>query len=161
MDLNTAQLQTLKAAINAETNGAFVTYRNTGQTGAMADWYNVASNTDAWNSSVDKTQLNAVSTYTNYDTVVAGKRDAWSLFLGSAPQDMSQGKLRNTVTDVWGPVVAASVGEEILKGCRRKSTRGENVYGGTVASTGTVSATKLAVEGSMTNQNILDALAQP
>jgi len=159
MDLNTTQLQTLKAAINAETNSTFVSYRNTGQTGAMADWYNVASNTDAWNTSVDKTLLNSVSTYTNYDTVVAGKRDAWALFLGSAPQDMSYGKLRNTVTDVWGPIVAASVGEEILKGCRRKATRGENVFGGTVAATGTVSATKLSVEGTMTNQNITDALA--
>jgi hypothetical protein len=159
MDLNQAQLLTLKAAIAAETNATFVGYRTTGQTGAMANWYNVISNTDAWNTSVDKNQLNAVSTYTNYDTIAAGKRDAWSLFLGSAPQDMSQGKLRNTVTDVWGPIVAASVGEEILKGCRRKSTRGENVFGGTVASTGTVSATKLDVIGQMTDQNILDALA--
>ena len=159
MDLNTVQLQTLKAAIAAETNAQFVGYRNANATQSMADWYNVLSNTDAWNTSVTSNQLNAVSTYTSYDTVVQGKRDAWQLFLGSAPQDMSQGKLRNTVTDVWGPVVAASIGEEILKGCRRKSTRGENVYGGTVAATGTVSATKLAVEGSMTNQNILDALA--
>ena len=38
----------LKAAIAAETDSAFVALRDSGQTGAMANWYNQASTTDAW-----------------------------------------------------------------------------------------------------------------
>lgn len=39
--LTTAQLSTLKAAILAETDAAFVAARTAGSSGEMADWFNV------------------------------------------------------------------------------------------------------------------------
>lgn len=56
--LTAAQLATLKAAILAETDPTFVTNRNAGATGAMADFYNANHPTFVvWKTSVPITQI--------------------------------------------------------------------------------------------------------
>ena len=40
--LTESQLQLLRNAIDAETDPELVTYRDLGQTGLVADWYNTA-----------------------------------------------------------------------------------------------------------------------
>ena len=158
MQLDNSQLATLKAAILSETNAAFVTLRNSGATGAMADWYNVASNTDAWRSNVPAIESDDAPDYSTFDALAAGKRDSWTLFLGFS-RDFTRNKVRKWVTDVWGPAIASSNAENILKAGVEKARRGEVVFGGNVTSTGTVSATNRTLVGTISNENVVSALS--
>jgi hypothetical protein len=148
----------LKAAIAAETDSAFVALRDSGQTGALANWYNEPSTTDAWMVGASAMVLDEGADYAAFDSVVAGKRDAWKLFLTYAPRDMSKNKMRKVVTDVWGNAVAASVAESVLQGCLEKAKKGELVFGTTSATTGTVTGVKRNWVGSLTNDDIIKAL---
>ena len=156
--LTTAQLITLKAAILAEVNPVFVAHRTAGSTGAMADWYNVPSLIDAWRTQAPAQDLDEASDYSAFDNIVAGKRDAWGLFLRYAPRNMTRLKNRKVVTDVWGNAVAASVSAGILQACTEKATRGENVFGSTPATTGTVTAVIRNLPGRIDNNDIVQAL---
>lgn len=160
MQLTTTQLQTLKAAIAAETDTAFVALRTSGQTGAMADFYNTASSpaVKAWNKSQEAGATDEACDWTVFDAIVAGKRDSWGFFL-QRTRDFSRAKIRKWVTDVWGNATAGSAAEAILQAATRTATRGEAVFGGTDRTTGTVTAKDLTIDGAITNQNIVDALA--
>lgn len=160
MPLTTSQLATLKAAINAETNATFVGYRQAGSTGQMAEWLNGASTTDAWRVAVPAQALDEASDITTFDSVSAGKRDAWMLFLAYAPRDMSRNKNRKVITDVWGNATAASVSEGILQASVEKATRGELVFGSAAATTGTVTAVKRNWTGLITDADVIQALSQ-
>jgi hypothetical protein len=148
----------LKAAIAAETDSAFVALRDSGQTGAMANWYNEFSTIDAWMPAVSAKILDEGADYSSYDTLAAGKRDSWDIFLRYGPRDMTKNKLRKVVTDVWGNAVAASISETILQGCLEKARKGELVFGVNSASTGTVTGEKRNWVGTLTNDDIIKAL---
>jgi hypothetical protein len=156
--LTPAQLTTLKAAILAETNATFVAYRNGGVDSGMSEWYNEASTTDAWRIAVDAQTMDEASDYASFDTIVAGKRDSWGLFLQYAPRDFGRQKTRKVITDVWGNATAGSNAEEILQAGVEKATRGEMVFGGTAATTGTVTATKRNWVGRIETLDISKAL---
>lgn len=156
--LTTAQLITLKAAILAETNATFVALRQQGATGAMADWLNTASATDAWRIDVAARDLDEASDYSAFDAVAAGKRDAWALFMLYAPRDMSRNKNRKVVTDVWGNAVASSIAESILQASTEKARRAELVFGGASSTTGTVTATKRNWVGLLSNEDVVTAV---
>jgi len=159
MTLTNAKLTTLKAAIAAETDTTFVGYRTSGATGAMADWYNLASTTDAWRDNVTAQEIDEASDYSSFDSVVAGKRDAWALFLQYAPRDMAKNKNRKVVTDVWGNATAGSIAESILQASVKKASKGEMVFGGSSATTGTVTAIKRNLVYTFRNEDIVLALA--
>lgn len=159
MSLTSGQLVTLKNAINAETDTTFVGYRTSGATGAMADWYNLASTTDAWRSDVSAQDMDEASDYSSFDSVVAGKRDAWALFLQYSPRDMAKNKNRKVVTDVWGNATSGSIAESILQASVKKASKGEMVYGGSSATTGTVTAIKRHLVYTFRNEDIVLALA--
>lgn len=159
MITDTAQLQILKAAIDVETDAEFVALRNSGATGAMAAWYNVDSSTDAWMTNAIGRVIDEGANYSTFDTILAGKRDAWAIFLQYAPRDFSKNKNRKVVTDVWGNATASSVAESILQACVEKASRGELVFGSTNATTGTVTAVKRNWIGDITNTDIINALA--
>ena len=93
------------------------------------------------------------------DGLTAGRRDSWAQFFAYA-RDYSKGAVRKWVTDIWGNATAASNAESILLGAGlRNITRAEAVLGGSAqASTGAVSAIKLAWEGSLTDADIGAAL---
>lgn len=158
MSLLSAQLIILKAAILAETNPTFVTYRNEGRTEDMRIWLDSDSNTDAWNDNVIAKTLDEAADYTTFDNIAAGKRDTWSIFLAYAPRDMSKNKNRKVVTDVWGSAVTSSISESILQSCIEKASRGELVFGGNDATTGTVTAIKREWVGSISREDIEAAL---
>jgi hypothetical protein len=149
----------LKAAIAAETNSTFVALRNGGETGQMAAWYNADSTTNAWIESTASKVLDEASDYSSFDSIVAGKRDAWALFLQYAPRDMSKSKNRKVVTDVWGSAIASSIAENILLASTEKASLGELVFGSTSATTGTVTAIKRNWVGDFSNNDIVIALA--
>lgn len=159
--LSTAQIATLKAAIAAETDPTFVALRNGGATYAMMQWYNgtYTPATLAWKTACTAQEMDEGSDYSAYDSVLAGKRDAWALFLQFAPRDLTRNKNRKVVTDVWGNAAGGSVAESVLQACTRNITRAENLFGGsTTATTGTVTARKLSWEGSLVEYDLIQAL---
>ena len=161
MSLTTAQLVTLKAAILAETNATFVALRQAGATGQMAEWINgtLVPNQAAWLSVASSVALDEGASYSLFDTIIAGKRDAWALFLQYAPRNMTRARNRKVVSDVWGNAIAASVAESILLATTRPITRGEGYLGGSATgTTGTVIALNLAWEGSISNDDVVQAV---
>lgn len=159
MALTPAQLVTLKAAILAETNAEFVGLRDSGATGAIANWYNVTKTPveKAWRVSVPPIDSDDSPDYSMFDAIPAGKRDSWGFFL-AFPRNFTRGKVRKWVIDVWGNATAGSNAEAILQTATRNITRGEAIFGGTTKTTGTVSALNLNFEGSISNEDVIAAL---
>lgn len=135
--LTNNQLATLKAAIQADptANGYLVA----GDTFSLLQWCNGASATLAWSVSVQAQTSDEAATYTAYDSLAAGKRDSWSIFLLFA-RNFSKNKIRNWITDVWGNATAGSIAESILQAGTEFATRAQNVFGGNTKTTGTVTA---------------------
>jgi hypothetical protein len=80
-----AQLTTLKAAINTETDPAFVALRTSGATGAMADWFNVASTFVCWRTNVPAEATGNAWVGTDIDGMSALNMQRLQLLLSSAP----------------------------------------------------------------------------
>ena len=158
MSLTTAQSATLRSAILAETDAAFVVARTQGATGTMADFYNVLTTTLAWRTSMPPSDSDDAPDYSAFDSLVAGKRDSWALFL-NYQRDFTRNKIRKWITDVWGNATASSNAEAVLQAGTRKATRVELLLGGSAtATTGTVTALKLAWEGAISGDDVATAL---
>ncbi len=142
MALTNQQIAALRVAINAETDPQVVQWRSpaTRDDGSLRTWLNQPSTTQAWGESVAAKTLDEGADYSTFDSVAAGKRDAWALFLQYAPRDMSKNKNRKVVTDVWGNATAASVAGSILLASLVYATHAEAYLGGNSGSTGTVTA---------------------
>lgn len=158
MALTTQQLTTLAAAIRAEP--AVAAFLAAGDDGSIAAYYNATATPTqlAWMTSVPSRTLDEGADYSAFDSVAAGKRDAWALFLQYAPRDMSKNKCRKVVTDVWGNATNGSIAEAILQASTRQATRAEALFGGNSATTGTVTARKLSWEGRLTDTDVGMAL---
>jgi len=138
-NLNLAQAQALKASIDTNTDPVFVSYRNQGLTGSMADWYNVPSTTDAWGDAVDATTLFEAINIAKYSALAAGDRDAYNQILNQAQikgVDYTRQKARNGLVDIWGAADSVS----ILQATLVKATRGGLAIGGVSKTTNTVTA---------------------
>ena len=154
--LTTTQLATLKTAINAETNATLVGYRTNGQTTMIAEWYNAASNTDAWSSNVSQSVLFDATDIAKFDNISAGKRDAWRILMDFAPCDFTRVKIRKGVQDIWGDADSVVV----LQAGLRKATKAEVALGGTSVTTNTVTGLKLSWEGMLSGDDVASALSQ-
>jgi hypothetical protein len=150
--LTAAQETTLAAAIKANTDCA--AWLPTRIDSEIAAYYNAASATDAWVSSMAGTALFEATDVTKFDGLTAGKRDAWRLMLDFAPIDATRQKQRKAVQDVWGNTDSVAV----LQACTRKATRAEAVLGGGSATTNTVTALKLNWEGTLSVDDVSRAL---
>lgn len=163
MALTTAQLQTLKAAIAAETDADFVAARTNGQTPLMTAFFNGEKSpaVSAWRSSVPPQDSDEATPWTNFDSIAqAGKRDSYVHAFMRYPRDYTKNAMRKWITDVWGNAAVGSNAEAILRGAGlRNITRAESILGGSnQASTNTVSALKLTWEGPLTDADIGAAL---
>lgn len=155
--MNPQQLQTIKAAILAETNPQFVAYRTAGQTGLMAEWLNGDSTTDAWLASADSRTLFEAMDITKYDALTAGKRDAWALMLAYAPINLGRNKLRKAIPDVWGTADAVP----ILTALREKARRIEVILGGATKSEQGVSGLDRNFVGLISDADVVAAVNLP
>lgn len=149
-----AQLQTLAAAIRAETNQACVDALAIRNDVAMEAWINAASAQSAWNPSMTGVDLFEASDVTKFDSLTAGKRDAWRMMLDFAPINFGKQKFRKAVTDAWG----ATDSKAVLTACTRRATNGEKYLGGTVATENTIAAWKLNFSGNIPIGEISNAL---
>lgn len=142
-----AQLATLKAAIIADPTAGPI--RTAGDTYSLGVWCNGASSTLAWRSNVGPQESDEAATYTLFDSLVAGKRDSWNIFLRYT-RDFSKAKIRNWIVDVWGLAIASSVAESILQAGTAFATNAQAVLGGQSRTTGTVTALVRNFDGVVT-----------
>jgi len=154
MALTSAQETTLAAHIRANTATAIVNALPTRVDSVIADYYNTKGANSAWVLSMSGTDLFEAMDITKFDSLTAGKRDAWRLMLDFAPIDCTRAANRKAVVDVWGTTDSVAV----LNACTRKASRAEDALGGTTATTNTVAALKLNWEGLLSVDDVSRAL---
>jgi len=158
MNLTTAQLQTLKANINAETDPAFVAMRQANNETGMADWYNVNSTFTAW-----KTFITIEATGQAFNGIEwAGMTTANHTRLQTVAQYLTSGysaaisDVRAMFNDIWSGAGGTNTRANLLLLWKRLAKRGEKVY---ATGTGTDAVPgQFVLEGDITAQNISDAL---
>lgn len=184
MALTPAQLPALKAAILAETDPAFVALRTANDEQGMANFYNAASGAIVWGTSVSIGTIQDAIDYTAYtpngtidataavtNRLLAAQTKQINLQLmlqGRTSLDATPNRVRGALLDAVtnlptgtnGALQSAggTDGARVMNALTRSATRGEMLYAAAAAQTGTVSASKLVVEGAITAQNISDAL---
>lgn len=157
MPLSNPQRATLLAAVKADPTAAAI--RVAGDTFSLLAWCNGASATLAWRIAVPPQDADEAATYTTYDSLVAGKRDSWSIFL-KFNRDFSRGKVRAWIVDVWGSATAASVAEAVIQAGTEFATRAQAALGGTLKTTGTVSASDRAYAAQIAQSEVDWLVAQ-
>lgn len=160
MALTTTQLQTLKAAISAETDPTFVGYRTNGQTGLMAGFYNTASSPAfiVW-----KTRVTIADTGPAFNGAEwAGMTSANHTRLSdvalwtSQGYDASKADIRAMFNDIWSGAGGVTTRANLLALWKRTALRGERLY---VTGTGSDATPGILVfEGNITDTDISKAL---
>ncbi len=166
MQLTDAQLQTLKTAINSNTDPEFVGYRNAGNTGEMADWYNVNSTFIIYKPTEATTAIGDVISYVAVAALVDSNVNKLNLFYTTQPQNFepSHADQRQYLADVFSGALggAGQATRDALEALyRRPALRGEQLYCTGTGTTTTPGALNATANGQMTNQNIIDALSLP
>lgn len=120
-----------------------------GDVNGLLDWFNAQQgSTLRWLAAPNMLSVEEAPSYTSYDSLAQGKRDSWLLFLRNA-RDFGKAKVRNWVVDIWGAATAASNSELILKAATAVATNAQVILGGTLKTTGTVSALDTGFEESV------------
>ena len=160
MALTPAQLPVLKAAIAAETDPTFVGYRTANSTGAMADWYNEATNPAfvLWRTNVSIRETGQAFNGAEW----AGMTTANHTRLQTVAQYLDQGyyaslaDVRAMFNDIWSGAGGATTRASLLALWKRTASKVEKIY-----ATGTGSDASPATptfEGRITNDDVLAAL---
>ena len=169
MALTPSQLQTLKAAIAAETDVAFVEYRTNGQTDLMRDWYNTEATPTLWVSvsNVSTALVGKVINYVAFSALTTANRDRLTGFMLLNPITFDGTKA--DVKELLSADTAAGIFSGALGGqgadtraamdaiMRRAVTRCERLY---VTGAGTAASPGLAgFVGKISSSDISAALA--
>lgn len=155
--LTPSQQQTFATAVRSSTDPTIISALANRLDHVISGYYNAASGTDCWRADIDSSALFEATPITNFDGLSAGKRDAWKLMLDQAGRtalDFGRLKLRNAVLDIW----ALAQANAILAVCTRKATVGELLFGGVVKTSGSVTATDLEFEVTLTTDDVSTAL---
>jgi hypothetical protein len=152
-------LQALKTAILAESDSAFVTLRTANDEQGMADWYNGVSTVIVWRSSVSRKEATADGfDWTQVDNLTTGQARIWfdGLF-ADGPMNPSDAGQRAGVAEAWkGTAAKVAVATFVLGKCKRAANKVEALFATGTGTTGSPSL--LGYEGTVTAQNIADAL---
>lgn len=124
------------AHIRANTDAGVVAALAVRDDQAISDWYNQSSSTKAWRQSVQKQELFNAMNLATFDSVVAGKRDAWKIMLDMAPLDFTKASNRKGVVDIFATADAT----KILTACTENALQVELVFGGESKTSGSVTA---------------------
>ena len=160
MALTTQQLQTLKAAIMAETDPEFVGYRDAGATGAMAQWFNGASTFIVWRTRVQTAEVGSAVNYIAVEAMTDANRNRINTFYAMNPVSFEP---RSDIRTYWDNTFSGALGgqgqatrDALTALWRRAATRGEKVYAtgtGTTLSPGT-----LVFEGRISENDVVAAI---
>lgn len=161
--LTTAQLQTLRTAILAETDPAFVQYRNNGQTTLMAGWFNEAANPAfiVWRRSVNTNEVGNAVNYIAVEAMTDANRGRITTFYAMNPVSFEP---RADIRTYWENTFSGALGgqgqatrDALAALWRRTATRGERLF---ATGTGTtLSPGALVFEGSINDTHISQALS--
>lgn len=160
--LTPTQLTTLKAAILAETDSAFVAFRQANNEDGMAAFYNAATSPAfvAWLSSVTRDAVTVEGfDWTQVDNLTNGQARIWDLLFDTQSKaiNASEPGKRSAISECWkGTAAKVAVATFVLSKCKRTATRGEKVFASGVGSD--ASPAVMSFEGVLTAQNISDAL---
>lgn len=159
MHLTDAQIQTLRAALLAETDPTFVGYRNNGQTPLMAAFFNANSTFIVWKTSVPRNEVGKTFVATGLAAITSGNNDklanfaAWNETVNPSRLDQ-----RQFFDDIFSVAAGASTRAALLALWKRPATRAERLY---ATGAGTDAAPGLLVfEGLVEDADISAALAQ-
>lgn len=162
MALTPQQLPALKAAILAETDPAFVEYREQGATGAMADFFNAPKDPAfvVWRTSVtqDEIMQNGMD-WTRVDNLSVGKARAWDWMFNNSQRviNPSKANVRAGIESVWvGTQADLTVRSAVYAHCKRAAKRGEALF---ATGTGSDAAPGFLVyEGNVSSNDVVQAL---
>lgn len=156
-ELTAEQKATLKAYILAQPD--FATWLANGQDNQIRIAMNLNASPVvlAWQTDVGPQASDEAVSYATFDSLVAGKRDSWKLFLGFN-RNFTRNKVRNWITDVWGSATAGSNAEAVLLAGTESASRAEAVFGGATKTTGTVSAIDRVWIGELSDADISSIL---
>lgn len=161
MPMTPAQLTTLKAAIAAETDPAFVALRQAGATGAMADWYSDLASPAyiVWRSSVNMREVMSAASFdwTRVDNLSVGKARIWDWIRDNGMFNASQANIRAAIDATWvGTAADLAVRAGVYVVCKRSAKRIEKMF---ATGTGSDAApATMAYEGSLSNADLVLAL---
>jgi plastocyanin len=166
MQLTTAQLQTLKNDINANTDPEFAAFRTAGNAGQMAEWYNVDSTFIVFKPTELTTSIGDVISYVAVAALTDANVNKLNLFYTTQPSNFepAHADQRQYLADVFSGALggAGQATRDALDALyRRAALKGEKLYctgTGTTVAPGALNAT---AQGDITTQNILDAQALP
>jgi len=161
MNLDTAQLVTLKTAINAETDQAFVALRTANNEEGMANWYNQPSTFTAWKPTVMTADVGAVVNYDAVGALTTANSSRVTLFYAMNPTSFDPSKA--DIRSFWDSTFSGALGgggqatrDALTALWKRIALRGERIY---CTGTGTDAAPgSFTLTGNITAQNISDAL---
>ena len=159
MALTSAQLVTLKAAIAAETNPTLVAARTAGATGAMADWYNLASTFVVWKTSVPVAQVgNAMDSVevAGLTTANTNRLQVMAAYAGVA-FNPSVANVRAGFDSVFSGAGGVNTRAALLALWKRFATNAEKLFATGNGADATPGA--LVFEGNVRNEDIVAALA--
>jgi hypothetical protein len=155
-----AQLQTLRTAIDAETDPAFVTARTLGQTSLMAGFYNSGSAFVVWKATVQTAEVGKAVNYIAVEAMTDANRNRINTFYGMNP---AQFEPRSDVRTYWDNTFSGALGgqgqatrDALSALWRRAATRGEALYATGTGTTATPGV--LVFEGTISDANIGAAL---
>jgi hypothetical protein len=157
--LTTAQLTTLKAAINAETDATFVNYRNQGATGAMANWLNEPTSPAwiVWRSDLSPDMYREAIVWTEVDALTAGKARIWEWLTQSMTAAINAGSanVRQGLMDCWASNTTTRT--QLTAAAKRTATKAEKLFSTGTGTTATPAT--LGWEGMLSADDIVRALA--
>lgn len=145
--LTTDQLVTLRAAIDAETDPAFVTARQTGNNGQMLAWYNAPAVPAfiVWQSPLSRNVVGKAFQASALAAITAGNNDKlnnfaqWNDVVDPARQDQ-----RDFFDDVFSVAAGATTRAKLYALWRTSATRAEKLYA-TGTGTDAAPATRVVV----------------
>jgi hypothetical protein len=158
MPLTTQQLQTLKAAILAETDPAFVAFRTANNEQGMADWYNSPSTFVVWRTNVTPDEIGNAWVGTDIDGMSALNMQRLQVLLASSSGtfDMTRADRRAGFENPFGTNQNNASRVAMRAAWKRFVNRFERLF---ATGTGSDAVPGLpVVQGTVTPQDISDAL---
>lgn len=159
MHLTPQQRASVRAAAMADATAS--TFIKNGDVYSLLMWLNAPKTPTAlaWRTSAPSREVGQAPSYTNYDTLVAGKRDSWRLFL-SDPRDFTLEKVRAWVVDVWGKATAGSNAAFVLMAGTEPVTNVQAAIGGAMQQTDSVSALVRLFDGQIDMEDASEIASQ-
>lgn len=160
MALTPSQITVFAAHINANTDPNIVAWRQAGETGQIANWYNQPTSPAviAWKTKVTIPQVGETFVATGLAALTSANNERLRTFAAWNPSGVTPSRAdhRTFFDEVFSVAAGASTRAALLALWKRTITRGEQVF---MTGTGTdVSPGTVTFEGMITNEDVVAAL---